>query len=95
MFSLKGPVLTQILDNMMNKKLNQLDSDRSMYIYSAHDVTLVNVMRALNITDQTSRKPHYGATLAFELHFNERLNDLELRVSVVRNGHLPRATNFY
>lgn len=59
----------------------QTKSNRNLYIYSGHDVTLVNTMRALNISSQTSRKPDYGSALYFELHQNPDLaNDLEVKV---------------
>lgn len=53
---------------MILKTTESLKPDRSTFIYSGHDVTLVNVMRALQIIEQTSKKPDYGATLAIELH---------------------------
>lgn len=64
------------------KVAGNLSPNRNVFIYSGHDVTLVNVMRALNISDQTSRKPDYAATLAFELHqgaVKERPNDFSLK----------------
>lgn len=66
---------------MTKKKNNQLKPDRRLFIYSGHDVTLVNVMRALDIIPQTTRKPDYAAALYFELHQNPILdNDLEVKV---------------
>lgn len=54
---------------------------RKLYIYSGHDVTLVNVMRALNIIEQTSTKPDYSSALHFELHRNPNIEtDLVVKV---------------
>lgn len=67
-YFIQGALVTDIVNKMVKKDANSLKPDRSMFLYSGHDVTLVNVMRALRIIDQTSGKPDYGATLAFELH---------------------------
>ena len=70
---------------MITKRDAQLLPNRNIFLYSAHDVTLVNLMRTLNIIAQTSSKPDYGATLAMELHQNDLiLNDLELQVRVAQ-----------
>lgn len=63
-----GAIVSEIFEKLKSKSNGSLLPDRNIFIYSAHDVTLVNTMRALNISDQTSRKPDYAATLAFELH---------------------------
>lgn len=74
--------MTDILDKMLLKQNNKLQPNRSLYIYSGHDVTLVNTMRALDIVAQTSRKPDYGSALYFELHQNPSLEkDMEVKVS--------------
>lgn len=66
---------------MLQKKAGELKPDRNLLIYSGHDVTLVNVMRALDIISQTARKPDFAATLTFELHENSSLDDdLEVKV---------------
>lgn len=82
-----GAVLSEILDHMEKKRQKLLDPDRSIYIYSAHDVTLVNVMRALDIVDQTSGKPDYGATLVMELHHSVTFeDDFEVRLAYYFNS---------
>lgn len=78
-----GPIVTEILDYMIKKVSNKLVPNRSIFLYSGHDVTLVNVMRALNIIEQTAIKPQYGATLALELHHNAYFNDIEVKVRFV------------
>lgn len=55
---------------------------RKLYLYSGHDVTLVNVMRALDIIAQTTKKPDYSSALHFELHRNPNIvNDFEVKVN--------------
>lgn len=62
-----GPMVSRIFNQMLHKQ-NRKTPNRSIYIYSGHDATLMSVMRLLNLNNQTAAKPHYGATLAFELH---------------------------
>lgn len=66
---------------MLKKKNNLLSPDRSIYIYSGHDVTLINLMRALGIEHQTSQKPEYAATLVVEMHHSIIFDDdFEIKV---------------
>lgn len=77
-----GPMVSRIFNQMLHKQ-NRKTPNRSIYIYSGHDATLMSVMRLLNLNSQTARKPHYGATLAFELHCstNGDCGQFEVRVS--------------
>lgn len=80
-FLLPGYLVTDVLDKMIQLKKKQLRPARKLFIYSGHDVTLVNVMRALDIISQTSRKPDFASALHFELHHNPILdNDSEVKV---------------
>lgn len=63
-----GVLVAEIIENMVKKRINILRPNRSIFVYSGHDVTLVNLMRAMGISSDTSEKPDYGATLVFELH---------------------------
>lgn len=72
--------MTDVLDKMIRTKSNQLKTARKLFIYSGHDVTLVNVMRALNISSQTSNKPDFASALHFELHHNPIDHDSEVKV---------------
>lgn len=60
---------------MLKKRSNLLSPDRSIYIYSGHDVTLINLMRALGIEKQTSLKPEYAAALVVEMHHSMIFDD--------------------
>lgn len=67
---------------MLLRRSNQEDELRKLYLYSGHDVTLVNVMRALDIIAQTTKKPDYSSALHFELHRNPNMaNDFEVKVN--------------
>lgn len=61
-----GPLVSEIFEQMQQKQNGDLS--RNFAIYSAHDSTVFNLMRALNVDDQIAALPGYGATLAFELH---------------------------
>ncbi|XP_076762332.1 lysosomal acid phosphatase-like [Xylocopa sonorina] len=55
-----GPLLKEILNHARK------DTKRT-YLYSVHDITLVNLLRAMGFTSEYF-KPEYGATLIFQLH---------------------------
>lgn len=46
-----GFLLREIFDRFKSKTLGILNPDRSLWIYSAHDNTLVNTLSALNVFD--------------------------------------------
>lgn len=74
-----GPLITEILDIMLNRK-NSL-SERSITLYSGHDVTLVSVMNAMQILNQTTSKPDFSAALAIELHHSlDHVDDMDVKV---------------
>lgn len=70
-----GYLVTDVHDKMIQIKNKQLKPERKLFIYSGHDVTLVNVMRALDIISQTSKKPDFAAALHFEMHRNPSFDD--------------------
>lgn len=85
-----GALVSDILKKFEQKVTQNLMPDRNLLIYSAHDVTLVNVMRALNISTQTSRKPDYGATLVFELHqglIDSRPEEFSIKVKLIAKSN--------
>lgn len=78
-----GPLVSKIVHQM--SRFQSGDSSRPVYIYSGHDLTLLSVIRLLNLSNETSILPEYGATLAFELHNGVEGgggNQLEIRVSL-------------
>lgn len=76
-----GPLVTRIVNQML--KVQSGRSSRIVRIYSGHDLTLLSVLRLLDLTNETTRIPDYGATLSFELHCgnDEDCSQLEVRVS--------------
>lgn len=74
-----GPLLTEIIETMLAKK--NLISERTITIYSGHDVTLVNVMNAMQILNQTTSKPEYSSALVIELHHSlDHIDDMDVKI---------------
>ncbi|XP_032513529.2 prostatic acid phosphatase-like [Danaus plexippus] len=60
-----GPILSEIRQHLKDN-VNNLNVDRSLYLYSAHDVNLVSLWRAMGFKELV--EPEYGASIAIELH---------------------------
>lgn len=80
-FFLLGPLLKDILEHLNAFNNNNNQDTRRAYFYSAHDITLVNLLRTMGFTDEYF-KPEYGSTLIFQLHAtsNFTTEDMELKV---------------
>lgn len=86
-----GAFLTEILKKMQNKRKKNLNPDRKIFLYAAHDVTLVNVMNSMGILDQTSKLPEYASALVFELHHSKSFADGDFEVKVSASEDNPAA----
>ncbi|XP_072935695.1 lysosomal acid phosphatase-like isoform X1 [Epargyreus clarus] len=60
-----GPLLAEIRQ-YLSESVSHANLDRSLCLYSGHDVTLVALWRALGLRELLA--PGYGASLALELH---------------------------
>lgn len=49
-----GFLIKDILDRFKNKSLALLQPDRSLWLNAAHDLTIVNILNALNLYDVKS-----------------------------------------
>lgn len=74
-----GPIVTNIFEQMVRKQRGELS--RNFAIYSAHDTTLNFAMTALNVINQTTPIPDYGATLCLELYCDDGRGDCDVNVS--------------
>lgn len=63
-----GPLIGEIIEHMLSKSKNNLKPNRKMWMYSAHDGTLINVLMSLKMFDM--QYPPYAAMLAIELRKN-------------------------
>lgn len=71
-------MLKEILEHL--NAFNNNQDTRRAYFYSAHDITLVNLLRTMGFTDEYF-KPEYGSTLIFQLHAGSNFTeDMELKV---------------
>ncbi|XP_055603908.1 lysosomal acid phosphatase-like [Uranotaenia lowii] len=81
-----GATFTEFLKLMKAKKSKTMSPDRSIFIYSGHDLTQVALMDSMGMLDQTTDRPEYASTVAFELHENSYLpGDLEVRMVYFKN----------
>ncbi|CAG4963629.1 unnamed protein product [Parnassius apollo] len=62
---IQGPFLAEIKTNLQ-ETVNHANLDRSLYLYSGHDVNVVALWRALGFEELLD--PDYGASLVLELH---------------------------
>uniref|UniRef100_A0A034VI38 acid phosphatase n=1 Tax=Bactrocera dorsalis TaxID=27457 RepID=A0A034VI38_BACDO len=65
-----GPLIKEMLQRFGEKARGSLKPDRSVWIYSAHDTTVANVLNTLKLYDMKS--PGYTACLLFELRIDEQ-----------------------
>ncbi|XP_033336659.1 prostatic acid phosphatase [Megalopta genalis] len=63
-----GSLLGEMIDHMEKKSRNSLIPDRKVWMYSAHDETLANMLMTLNLFDPHC--PPYGAMILTELRRN-------------------------
>lgn len=60
-----GPLLKEILKRFSDKSKNKLKPNRSLWMYSAHDTTVSNLLNTLNLYQIHS--PPYAATILLEM----------------------------
>lgn len=54
--------------------------DRTLYVYSGHDVTVVSLWRALGFVDLLA--PDYGASIVLELHEDIEQESFFVKVAI-------------
>jgi hypothetical protein len=74
-----GPLLKEILLHMEDVATNS--KPKRSYFYSAHDITIVNILRTMGFTEFL--KPDYGAMLLFELHAIDNGENQEVKVLIL------------
>ncbi|XP_029176246.1 prostatic acid phosphatase-like [Nylanderia fulva] len=65
-----GPLLGEIINHMVQKVQNTLKPDRKIWMYSAHDETIANLLMTLNLFEPHC--PPYAAVVLIELRTNSR-----------------------
>ncbi|XP_031639554.1 prostatic acid phosphatase-like [Contarinia nasturtii] len=64
-----GFLIKEMFEHFTQKINNTMKPDRSLWIYSAHDLTIVNVLNALGVFDPVHIPP-YASSLHLELYRN-------------------------
>uniref|UniRef100_A0A8C7YLH9 Acid phosphatase 6, lysophosphatidic n=1 Tax=Oryzias sinensis TaxID=183150 RepID=A0A8C7YLH9_9TELE len=90
-----GPLLHTLLDNMEEKlQGGSSEPDRKLFLYSAHDTTLIPCLMALGIFDK--KWPPYGADITVELHQSQQTNEPFVKVSYMGEDQLiPGCSGVY
>jgi lysosomal acid phosphatase len=61
-----GPLIGEMVSHMKQKALGALTPDRKLFVYSAHDTTVANVLMTLGVFD--TQTPSYTSSILIELH---------------------------
>nr|CAD7461155.1 unnamed protein product [Timema tahoe] len=88
-----GPLVGDIAQHMADKRTGALAANQKLFLYSAHDLTIVNVWRALGMTEML--KPESGAALIFELHLVGTNKEFQIEVSGTKTAQAERPTSEY
>nr|CAD7409095.1 unnamed protein product [Timema cristinae] len=78
-----GPLVGDITQHMADKSSGALSASQKLFLYSAHDITIVNVWRTLGMTEML--KPESGAALIIELHLVGTNKDFQIEVLYFNN----------
>ncbi|KAJ1528663.1 hypothetical protein ONE63_007057 [Megalurothrips usitatus] len=76
-----GPLVKEWIDHFQKKRSSILDPDRKMFIYSAHDTTIANILSTLGVFQPHC--PPYAATVLAELY---KIKDLYYVAIVYKNS---------
>lgn len=82
-----GFLIKEILERSKNKTLSFLNPDRLLWIYSAHDLTIVNILNTLNLYDQVIEK--MSNTIHCLCIYSKKSKILMLILLIVIQMHIP------
>ncbi|XP_022596112.1 lysophosphatidic acid phosphatase type 6 [Seriola dumerili] len=90
-----GPLLHILLANIEEKLQDKSsESKRKLFLYSAHDTSLIPCLMALGIFDM--RWPPYAADITLELHQHQQTNEAFVKVSYIGQDQLiPGCSGVY
>lgn len=63
-----GFLIREILDRFSQKMKSQLNPDRSLWLYSAHDTTVANILNALGLFEVMTRTIFYRSIYCLFSH---------------------------
>nr|CAD7264648.1 unnamed protein product [Timema shepardi] len=79
----RSPLVGDIAQHMADKSSGALSASQKLFLYSAHDLTIVNVWRTLGMTEML--KPESGAALIVELHLVGTNKDFQIELLYINN----------
>ncbi|XP_072253039.1 lysophosphatidic acid phosphatase type 6 [Leuresthes tenuis] len=90
-----GPLLHTLINNIEEKLQGSLsEPNRKLFLYSAHDTTLIPCLMALGIFDM--KWPPYAADITLELHQNRQTSEAFVKVSYIGQDQLiPGCSGVY
>ncbi|XP_059895377.1 lysophosphatidic acid phosphatase type 6 isoform X2 [Gadus macrocephalus] len=90
-----GPLLHMLMGNIEEKLLGTAaEPDRKLFLYSAHDTTLIPCLMAMGIFDM--RWPPYAADITLELHQHRQTKEAFVKVSYIGQDQLiPGCSGVY
>lgn len=90
-----GPLLNLLLLNIEEKlQETSLDPNKKLFLYSAHDTTLIPCLMALGIFDM--RWPPYAADITLELYKHRQTKEAFIKVSYIGQDQLlPGCSGVY
>lgn len=77
---------------MVKKAQHTLEPDRKIWIYSAHDETIGNLLMTLNVFDP--HPPPYAAVVLIELRTNSK-NQYFVTVRILFNSYVKHFIQFF
>lgn len=80
-----GPLLGDMVKHMQEKSQGQLSPDRKLFVYSAHDTTVSNLLMTLGVFDP--QRPPYTAAVFVQLH---RMSQGQFAVSILYRNDSSR-----
>nr|CAD7432325.1 unnamed protein product [Timema monikensis] len=86
-----GPLVGDIAQHMADKSSGALSASQKLFLYSAHDITIVNVWRMLGMTEML--KPESGAALIVELHLVGTNKDFQIETGRPREYFPEHSVN--
>ena len=78
LFFILGPLISDIHTHMKKKIEGKLKPNRRAWIYSAHDTTIANVLKGLNVFEVHS--PPYSSLILIELKKKNNQHFVEVRI---------------
>ncbi|XP_041739170.1 lysophosphatidic acid phosphatase type 6-like isoform X2 [Coregonus clupeaformis] len=88
-----GPLLHTLMDNIEDKLQDTTsEPNRKLFLYSAHDTTLIPCLMALGIFDM--RWPPYAADITLELHQHRQTKEAFVKVSYIGQEFKQALSNY-